>query len=162
MKRIALLLISIGFLAACNNQSKTQNDTPEIIKGTAIYGDSVMNDNIIQLASLQSVMNGETKKNLKIKGQVKEVCQSKGCWMTMDLGNGETVRVTFKDYKIFVPKDLGGRQVILDGFAYLDTTSVESLQHYAKDAGKSEVEIAAITSPKVQLAYEAKGVVVMN
>jgi len=162
MKKIVLLLISITLLAGCSNQPKTQVNAPEIIKGTAIYGDSVINDNVIQLASLQSAMKGETRKDLKLRGQVKEVCQNKGCWMTMDLGNGETIRVTFKDYKIFVPKDLGGREVVLDGFAYLDTTSVENQQHYARDAGKSEANIAAIVSPKVQLAYEAKGVVVMN
>lgn len=162
MKKIVLLLISITLLAGCSDQPKSQDTAAEIIKGTAIYGDSVRNDNVIQLASLQSVMKGETRKDLKLRGQVKEVCQNKGCWMTMDLGNGETIRVTFKDYKIFVPKDLGGREVVLDGFAYLDTTSVESQQHYAKDAGKSDADIAAIVSPKVQLAYEAKGVVVMN
>lgn len=162
MRRISVLLIAFALFAACNNQSKTEASIPELVKGTAIYGDSVRNENIIQLASIQSSMKGETKKELKLRGQVKEVCQNKGCWMTMDMGNGESIRVTFKDYKIFVPKDLGGKEVVLDGFAYLDTSSVESQQHYAKDAGKSEAEIAAITSPKVQLAYEAKGVVVMN
>jgi hypothetical protein len=44
----------------------------------------------------------------------------------------------------------------------MDTTSIETLRHYAKDGGKSEAEIAAITTPKENLAYEAKGVVVMN
>ena len=102
------------------------------------------------------------KKDIKIKGLVKEVCKNKGCWMIMDLGNGNDIRVTFKDYKIFVPKDLTGKEVILDGFAYNDATSIETLRHYAKDGGKSEAEIAAITTPKDQLAYEAKGVVVMN
>lgn len=162
MRRISVILFAFALFVACNSQPKTEANVPELIKGTAIYGDSVRNENIIQLASLQSNMQGETKKDLKLRGQVKEVCQNKGCWMTMDLGNGESIRITFKDYKIFVPKDLGGKEVVLDGFAYLDTTSVESLQHYAKDAGKSEAEISAITSPKVQLAYEAKGVVVIN
>ena len=162
MRTISLFLIAFVLFTACNNSTKTETDAPELVSGTAVYGDSVINENIIQLASLQSKMKGETKKELKLRGQVKEVCQNKGCWMTMDLGNGESIRVTFKDYKIFVPKDLGGKEVVLDGFAYLDTASVESQQHYAKDAGKSEAEIAAITTPKVQLAYEAKGVVVMN
>lgn len=162
MKTISLFLIAFVLFTACNSSTKTDAPAPELVSGTAVYGDSVRNENIIQLASLQSTMKGETKKELKLRGQVKEVCQNKGCWMTMDLSNGESIRVTFKDYKIFVPKDLGGKEVVLDGFAYLDTSSVESQQHYAKDAGKSEAEIAAITSPKVQLAYEAKGVVVMN
>ena len=80
----------------------------------------------------------------------------------MKLNSGEDMRITFKDYKIFVPKDLIGKEIILDGFAYSDTTSVEDQRHYAEDAGKSKAEIARITKPKKELAFEAKGVVVMN
>jgi hypothetical protein len=161
MNKIILSIIALVILAACNS-SKTETQTVENVKGTAVFGDSVKNDQVIELASIQSEMKGESKKDMKIKGVVKEVCQEKGCWMTMTLDNGDEMRVTFKDYKIFVPKDLGGKEVVLDGFAYTDTTSVEKLRHYAKDGGKSEAEIAAITSPKEQLAFEAKGVVVMN
>lgn len=162
MNRIILSIIAISFLAACNTQPKTELHAVENVKGTAVYGDSIANDNFIELAALQTAMKDESKKDMKIKGLVDEVCQEKGCWMTMKLNNGEEMRVTFKDYKIFVPKDLGGKEVILDGFAYTDTASVEDLQHYAKDAGKSDAEIAKIISPKPQLAFEAKGVVVMN
>ena len=161
MNKIILSIFALAILAACNSP-KTETQTVEIVKGTAVFGDSIKNDQVIELASIQTEMKGESKKDMKIKGVVKEVCQEKGCWMTMTLNNGDEMRVTFKDYKIFVPKDLGGKEVVLDGFAYTDTTSVEKLRHYAKDGGKSEAEIAAITSPKVQLAFEAKGVVVMN
>ncbi len=161
MNKILLSIIVLAVLSACNSP-KTETQTVENVKGTAVFGDSVKNDQVIELASIQTEMKGESKKDMKIKGVVKEVCQEKGCWMTMTLDNGDEMRVTFKDYKIFVPKDLGGKEVVLDGFAYTDTTSVEKLRHYAKDGGKTEAEIAAITSPKEQLAFEAKGVVVMN
>jgi len=162
MNKIILSVIALAFLAACNTKPKTELQASKNIKGTAVYGDSIANDNFIEVAALQTAMTNETKKDIKVKGIVSEVCQEKGCWMTMKLDNGEEMRITFKDYKIFVPKDLAGKEVILDGFAYNDTSSVENLRHYAKDAGKSESEIAAIISPKKQLAFEAKGVVVMN
>ena len=160
MKKLLIPIIALAFLGSCTNSPKTV--LIENVNGTAVYGDSVKNDQVIELANLPKEMVDENKKDIKIKGKVKEVCQSKGCWMLMDLGAGKDIRVTFKDYKIFMPKDLAGKEVVLDGFAYTDTTSIETLKHYAKDAGKSEAEIAAITSPKVQLAYEAKGVVVTN
>ena len=161
MNKMILSVIALAILASCNSP-KTETQAIEIVKGTAYFGDSVKNDQVIELASIKTEMKGESKKDLKIKGVVKEVCQEKGCWMTMTLDNGDEMRVTFKDYKIFVPKDLGGKEVVLDGFAYTDTTSIEKLRHYAKDAGKTEAEIAAIISPKEQLAFEAKGVVVIN
>ena len=162
MNRILLFFLCITVLAACNSSTKTELRATENLKGTAVYGDSISDDNYIQLASLTTAMKDETRKDIKIKGKVEEVCQKKGCWMIMKLDNGENMRVTFKDYKIFVPKDLGGKEVVLDGFAYVDTVSVEDLRHYAEDGGKSKEEIAMITQPKEQLSYEAKGVVVVN
>ena len=46
----------------------------------------------------------------------------------------------------------------LSGKAYITETSVDDLQHYAEDAGKSQEEIAAITSPKLTYNLEADGV----
>ena len=38
--------------------------------------------------------------------------------------------------------------------------SVADLKHYAEDAGKSEDEIAKITEPKIEYAFEANGVLI--
>ena len=161
MNRILPFLLAVTILAACNTEPKTFLHSTKNVSGT-VFGDSITDANVFDLAAMSAAMKNETKKDMKIRGIVNEVCQKKGCWMTMKLNNGDNMRVTFKDYKIFVPKDLSGKEVVLEGFAYADTTSVENLQHYAEDAGKSKSEIAKITAPKKQLAFEAKGVVVMN
>ncbi len=162
MKRILLPAFALIFLAACNSKPKTELHSEENFKTAAIYGDSVKEDNVIQLAAVTTAMKGEAKKDLKIRGKVEEVCQKKGCWMVMKLATGEDMRITFKDYKFFVPKDLAGKEVVVDGYAYLDTTSVKQLQHYAKDGGKSDAEIASIVNPKTEISFEAKGVAVVN
>ncbi|MEJ7694145.1 DUF4920 domain-containing protein [Daejeonella sp.] len=162
MKRILLPVFALAILTACNSKPKTELHSTENFKTAAVYGDSVLDNNVIEIAAVSTAMKGEEKKDLKIRGKVEEVCQKKGCWMVMKLGNGDQMRITFKDYKFFVPKDLAGKEVVVDGYAYLDTTSVKQLQHYAKDGGKSDAEIAAIVSPKMEIAFEAKGVAVMN
>ena len=40
-------------------------------------------------------------------------------------------------------------------------TSVSKLQHYAKDAGKSDEEVAKITEPKSEIVFTASGVLVL-
>lgn len=162
MKRILLSVFALIFLASCNSKPTTELHSEGNLQTAAIYGDTVKDDNVIQLAAVTAAMKGEEKKDLKIRGKVEEVCQKKGCWMVMKLSNGEDMRITFKDYKFFVPKDLAGKEVVVDGYAYLDTTSVKQLQHYAKDGGKSEAEIASIVSPKTEIAFEAKGVAVVT
>ncbi len=162
MKRILLSVIMLSVLASCNSTATTELHSPENLKAKAVYGDSVLNDNVIQLAAVNTAMRGESKQSMKIRGKVEEVCQEKGCWMTMKMADGHEMRITFKDYKFFVPKDLSGKEVIIDGYAYVDTTSVKQLQHYAKDGGKSEAEIAAIVKPKPGISFEATGVAVLN
>ena len=93
-----------------------------------------------------------------VRGTVNEVCQAKGCWLTMATGSGSEMMVRFKDYGFFMPKDIAQREVILHGKAYYQLTPVEDLRHYARDAGKSEEEVAAITTPQKELYFLADGV----
>lgn len=55
------------------------------------------------------------------------------------------MKVKFKDYAFFMPKDCAGKKAVVDGYAYTQTTSVEELKHLAGDAGKPQAEIDAIT-----------------
>ena len=97
--------------------------------------------------------------NLKFNANIKDVCTKKGCWMTLPAGNDdETIMVRFKDYGFFMPLDAAGKEVIVAGKAFVNEVSVADLKHYAEDAGKSSEEIANITAPAMEFAFEANGV----
>ncbi len=103
--------------------------------------------------------------NVILKAKVTKVCQEKGCWMNLvdpASETNESLFVKFKDYGFFVRKDIAGREVLVEGMAYNEMTSVKQLKHYAEDAGKSEEEIAAITEPTVQKKFMATGVVLLD
>ena len=95
-----------------------------------------------------------------IQGEIEEVCTSKGCWLTLDLPSGESMRVTFKNYGYFVPTNSRGFPVILKGVGTMVETDVETLRHYAEDEDKSQEEIDAITKPKKEITFEAEGVII--
>lgn len=97
----------------------------------------------------------------KVEGKVRAVCQKKGCWMKMETSDGEAIRVTFKDYGFFVPKDLAGRSVAMAGKLYHDTVCVKVRRHYARDEGKPEEEVKKITEPSTRLAFKAAGVKIL-
>ncbi len=80
--------------------------------------------------------------------------------MTINLGEDKEMRVRFKDYDFFVPKDAAGKFTIVQGFAKIDTTSIDELKHYLKDAEASQEEIDAITEPKINYSFEAEGVII--
>jgi hypothetical protein len=68
--------------------------------------------------------------------------------------------VKFKDYGFFVPRDIAGREVVVNGIAFVGEMSIEDQQHYAKDAGKTAEEIAAIGSIRKAYGFEADGVLI--
>jgi hypothetical protein len=101
-------------------------------------------------------------KSCKFSGKIVETCSKKGCWMTLDTGE-DTLFIKFRDYGFFVPIDsVEGKNAVVQGDLFLDTTSVEMLKHYAEDAGKSEEEIALITEPIYELGFIADGVIIKN
>ncbi|MCB0529141.1 MAG: DUF4920 domain-containing protein [Saprospiraceae bacterium] len=128
------------------------------------FGSAVTADGAISYDELIKQMGDADSLAIKVTGTVSEVCQKKGCWMTLvaDQPGQPEMRVTFKDYAFFMPKDLSGKHVVVDGFAYVDVTPVDVLRHYAEDAGKSKEEIEQITEPKREMAYEAAGVLIVD
>ena len=124
------------------------------------YGAKISSDGSINADELVLKMSNLNKMEAKVEGTVSEVCQKKGCWMTMELPDGKTMRVSFKDYAFFVPKDIAGKTIIIKGNAVMETTSVADLRHYAEDGGASKKEIEKINNPKEELTFEAEGVIV--
>ncbi|GHB57955.1 DUF4920 domain-containing protein [Persicitalea jodogahamensis] len=124
------------------------------------FGKKINEKSAIEASQLPAKMGDKESMNTKVTGTVESVCQAKGCWMKVKMDNGETMRVTFKDYGFFVPKDIAGKTVVVEGLAQKKTTPVSELRHYAEDAGKSKAEIAAITDSKNELAFVADGVIV--
>lgn len=122
------------------------------------YGEALSDAKVIKASALAENLQGNESINVKVKGEIAEVCQMSGCWMTVKTNEGKTVRVTFKDYGFFVPKDAAGKQAVFEGEAIIETLDVATLKHYAEDAGKLKEEIAAITEPETKLTFVASGV----
>lgn len=162
IKQLSLILV-IVFLCSCKNDNKREVINIESAKELAYssYGEKITTDNTIKVSTLanqyKNMRVGDTVTS-KIKAQVKGVCQAKGCWMTLNLDGENEVRVTFKDYSFFVPKNISGQEVVLNGKAFVTEVSIDELRHYAEDAGKTKEEIALITESKKTYAFEADGV----
>lgn len=163
MKKSLLILSILLMLGACKNNPENQQVTAdELVEelSFASFGEAISQEEAIskeEMATLfKNLKPGDTV-DVKFTSTVNEVCQSKGCWMKIDLGDQETM-VRFKDYGFFMPKNIAGEEVILEGKAYVEEMSVEEQRHYAEDADASDEEIAKITEPKKTLSFEAKGV----
>ena len=160
-----LAATAVMSLASCGNAAKEENKETAEAGTTAAagsFGAKIDEAGAIPMDSLLAMVNaGQTDiTGVKVQGKVNEVCQAKGCWMNLDKGDGTGMRVTFKDYGFFVPKDCGGKTAVIQGYAYMYTSTVDDHRHYAEDEGKSEEEINKITTPLIELAFEADGVII--
>jgi hypothetical protein len=154
MKSVTISIAFILLIAVVNAQ-----DITPAAKGVT-YGEATTDDSAIAVTAMEENMaNG--KFTGKTTGKVVSVCQEKGCWMKLERSGGEPIMVKFKDYGFFMPKDIVGKEVVLNGEATVKETSVKQLKHYAKDAGKTEEEIKKIKQAKKELIFVAKGVLVL-
>ena len=137
----------------------TEDEADEVyVDGWLSKGEQISPEGALTTDEMLAQFNANGGFEGKVSTEILACCQKKGCWMRVDLGNDEEMRVSFKDYGFFVPLDSKGNQVIMEGKAYTDTVSVEMLKHLAEDAGKTEEEISQITEPEVAMAFEATGV----
>lgn len=148
-RTIHLIFILILCLSSC----KTSN--------YEFFGEKF--DPVAELSFTEMIdqMNNQDTVITKVNAKVESVCQAKGCWMNLASADNSTesmVFVKFKDYGFFMPLDIAGREVVIDGKAYREITSVDELRHYAEDEGKSAEEIAKITEPVEEYKFMASGV----
>jgi hypothetical protein len=158
VKKVFLFLMAAGMLVAC--KPSTEQVTEETSEYSN-YGEAITPEGAVEMQALLAQLEGQDSLAIKMTGAIEQTCSKMGCWMTVDMGNGETMRVTFKDYGFFVPKEgMEGKEVVFEGVAKRKVTDVDMLKHFAEDAGKSQEEIDAITEPKVELTFVANGVII--
>jgi len=181
MKKTNIYIAALGlfFVVACNQTPAVETEeniettevaeeaaevveTEEVENPEGSFGRVIAAEGAVTMDEFSSLIEGKDSVNVKLLAVTEDVCQKKGCWMKVKTADGELMRVRFKDYGFFVPKDLTGKQVVFEGVAFKDTTSVEDLRHYAEDGGQSPEEIAAITEPEINTSFLADGVVIVE
>lgn len=167
MKKLIVLFTLISSISFAQETAAKKVSPPE---GKALLGDfygAKVSANAEQKAISPKQLEKKLKKskkveNVAIKGKVTDVCDKKGCWLTVETENNEKFFVKMKDYAFFVPTALKGKNVILEGNAETKVISVDEQKHYAEDAKKSQAEIDAITKPQEEIRFLASGIKVVK
>ena len=167
MKKL-ILLLTIAFSSLAFAQKDAEKVGPPA--GNALIGDvyggkveANVEKTAISTAELQKKLQNSNKiENVAVKGKVIDVCDKKGCWLTVQTEDNNKFFVKMKDYGFFVPTALIGKNVVLEGSAETKVISVEEQRHYAEDAKKTEAEIAAIIKPQAEVRFVASGIKVVN
>lgn len=124
MKRFAIISILIATTALAGDV---------VTRGAAISKDT----RTVPLAQVLDKPEEFTKAPVVVEGLVETACQNKGCWMQVVPEAGKAgMRVTFKDYGFFVPKDSKGMTARMEGTVAVKTLSKEEAEHLAGEGAK--------------------------
>jgi hypothetical protein len=130
---VAISMVAPGVWAdeqVTTNEKTVSSEPAEVIK----RGNKIGKSPVVSLADIVEAPEKYENKKIILEGTIKAVCQKKGCWMEMAPADGETgVRVTFKDYGFFVPKDAAGLKVRAEGKIKLTELSKEDVKHLQED-----------------------------
>lgn len=167
MKKLVLLLtIAISTVSFAQQSEKIAGPPAGNALVGEVYGMQVSakaEASAISPKKLEKKLKSSKKlENVAVKGKVTDVCDKKGCWLTVETESNEKFFVKMKDYAFFVPTALKGKNVILEGNAETKVITADEQKHYAEDAKKSQAEIDAITKPQEEIRFVASGIKVVN
>lgn len=160
MKKVLFIAAIASIAIACSSADSNDSGAGDKEKLGKSYGPVKVDvKKAISVEDMLADFEGKTERTeYTFEADLAEVCSKAGCWVNIDKGNGDTFMVRFKDHFTIPPATEVGTGAYLHGYAYMDTISVEMLQHFAEDAGKSQEEIDAITEPEYELNFEADGI----
>lgn len=138
---------------ACDDSAKSKNMTA--------YGQEMKYPHAAPVA-VSAVLADPSKyegKTLLISGSVKEVCEAKGCWMSLsDPKTNEALFVKFVcpiDDKRLIPLEAIGKPALVEGEVLVKMIDEDEAKHYAAEAGKSAEELEKIKGPQKQVTIES-------
>lgn len=155
---VTMLAIAVGGFAQENKIPPAKKDQ---VYGKVMRADAMTKAQPVK--DLPTILNGRKEaENIVLTGTASTVCQSEGCWFTLMMPGKDQVLVKTKDHAFFLPKDIIGKKLLVEGTAMEKLTPVSELRHYAMDAGKTEAEIKAISQPKREYSVVASSVRVLD
>lgn len=177
MKKLSLLLLPFValFFFACKGDAPTTETTTTGPAAPVLLGKKIENPAPITADQLRAKLDDTTTAYsditidggnvvsgvpVVVEGKIVEVCQTSGCWLTLQTTDGVDITLLVKDKQFKLPADATGKSVIAQGGAYKSVTTVEERRQIAKANGTPTEKIAEINSPSVEYFFSAEGAII--
>lgn len=126
-------ILSSAVLVSGQDSAQEELDTHGVIKRGAELGDAPE----VSLADVVKDTDEFVDEIVTVEGEVGGVCRMKGCWMGLVAPESPMgVRVTFKDYGFFVPRESRGLIARMEGTFHASTLSKEEADHLESEGAK--------------------------
>ncbi|MEM7646469.1 MAG: DUF4920 domain-containing protein [Pseudomonadota bacterium] len=154
-------LISLISPVQADDAHKHGHAKPEVKKTAKAdqtkFGGTIGSGEVVKLAKVMDNYSSFSGKPVVFEGTPKKVCKKSGCWMVVKDGDKE-VRTLFKDYGFFVPADILGKKIRVQGMMEQKKVSAGTIRHFMKDEGKSLDDIKKVKTSQIQFQFVADAV----
>ncbi|MCS6798060.1 MAG: DUF4920 domain-containing protein [Myxococcota bacterium] len=75
-------------------------------------------------------------REVELRGTVAQVCQRMGCWMELRGEDGAEVRVPLAGHSFFLPRDVVGKQALVQGRVLVAALTPEQAEHYRSEGAR--------------------------
>jgi hypothetical protein len=117
--------------------------------GSRVFGAEPSEREVVALATIMAEPARFEGQVVKTEGAIAQVCQRMGCWMEITAQEGgQAVRVPMAGHSFFLPRDVAGRQAVVEGtvaVAALDEATAEHLRAEGAHATDQALSIEATT-----------------
>ena len=157
MKKLLFSLLVLATVSAHAQNDEIKPAAKGVVYGTAISTQgAAVSPADVQAKLVNNAFEG------KVTGKVTEVCKSMGCWIKLEKADGTSLMVKSKDHGFFMPQNLVGKNVVIEGTASVKEVTEAKRKHLAEDAGKSKAEIKKIKGDVKEVQFIATGVEVLD
>ena len=157
IQKSTLLLLCATLVASCINESshhtKKTSSNKETQSGVIARGVSLSKTPPMTVDDTIKSANKLKDQTVKVQGEISQVCQKSGCWLTLRGSQSRRIRLTSKDYKHFVPKNVVGMIATAEGVLSVEELDEETKAHYAADA-KEAGQAAPQQNDKFEVGLE--------
>lgn len=129
------------------------------------YGEPLTGTDTIKISELLANPDPHLGQVVRVEGLVTDVCQKRGCWMTLASREEEfqEIRVKVDDGVIVFPLEAKGKQAVAEGVLVKIEMSMEQtlqyLEHHAEERGEP-FDPATVTEPLVFYQIKGSGAVI--
>lgn len=161
MKKIAIVVVAAALVGGCSVKVEQGGGGEKGVKvggaeqkpaapaayrapeGATLVGEEITVEKPVQLAVVKKSPADYFEQTILVEATAANVCQSKGCWMTMTDGEGEPIWVRWSSGcggKYAFPKDASGKRVVIQGSIYEKEIDAAAAEHLAEESENMKAE----------------------
>ncbi len=88
---------------------------------------------------------------VKTEGEISQVCQRMGCWMELRAEGVEPLMVPMAGHSFFLPRDVTGSEVVVEGEVALRERSANEVAHLESEGATASARAVQITATGVAI-----------